>query len=59
MSLRPPAGMLSSAEDLPESDNRAEKSRNSVLSRLFVAHNQELLSFLMTRLSEAEAREVA
>jgi DNA-directed RNA polymerase specialized sigma24 family protein len=34
-------------------------TRNSALSRLFVAHNKELLSFLMTRLGEAEAREVA
>jgi RNA polymerase sigma factor (sigma-70 family) len=34
-------------------------TRNSALARLFVAHNKELLSFLMTRLGEAEAREVA
>src|SRR5215813_5572251 len=34
-------------------------TRNSALARLFIAHNQELLSFLMTRLNEAEAREVA
>jgi len=34
-------------------------ARNSALAELFVAHNKELLSFLMTRLGEAEAREVA
>jgi RNA polymerase sigma-70 factor (ECF subfamily) len=41
------------------SDQCTEKTRNSALSLLFVEHNQELLSFLMTRLNEAEAREVA
>jgi RNA polymerase sigma factor (sigma-70 family) len=36
------------------------ETRESALSRLFVEHNRELLSFLMTRLgSEAEASEVA
>jgi RNA polymerase sigma factor (sigma-70 family) len=59
MSLSPRAVTLLPPGDLPQSDKGAEKARNSALSRLFVAHNEELLSFLMTRLSEAEAREVA
>jgi RNA polymerase sigma factor (sigma-70 family) len=35
------------------------QARNSTLSQLFVEHNQALISFLTTRLTEAEAREVA
>ena len=58
MSLRSSAETLSSNESRT-SDDGAERARNSTLSRLFVAHNQELLSFLKMRLSEAEAREVA
>ncbi|HVO47492.1 MAG TPA: sigma-70 family RNA polymerase sigma factor [Steroidobacteraceae bacterium] len=34
-------------------------TRNTALSNLFIAHNQELIAFLMTRLTEAEAHEVA
>jgi len=59
MRPRLPAVTLLPVGDLPQSDQCAEKTRNSALSLLFVAHNEELLSFLMTRLSEAEAREVA
>jgi RNA polymerase sigma factor (sigma-70 family) len=44
--------------DRPESADALD-SRNSALARLFVAHNKELLSFLMVRLGEAEAHEVA
>jgi RNA polymerase sigma factor (sigma-70 family) len=50
--------MKTRSSDSPESSDALD-TRNSALSRLFVAHNKELLSFLMTRLGEAEAREVA
>jgi RNA polymerase sigma factor (sigma-70 family) len=58
MSLPPPAATVPATSVSPD-ERVTEKRRNSALSDLFVAHNQELLSFLMTRLGEAEAREVA
>src|SRR6201992_158907 len=50
--------MKTRPNDRPESADALD-SRNSALARLFVAHNKELLSFLMVRLGEAEAHEVA
>lgn len=58
MSLPPPAATVPATSVSPV-EPVTERRRNSALSDLFVAHNQELLSFLMTRLGEAEAREVA
>ncbi|MEP7246336.1 MAG: RNA polymerase sigma factor [Gammaproteobacteria bacterium] len=54
-----PAAAPDSAPESPASARPAGETRNSALSHLFVEHNQELVSFLMTRLNEAEAREVA
>ena len=50
---------MKNRRDSSPEESEALDTRNSALSRLFVAHNKELLSFLMTRLGEAEAREVA
>jgi len=58
MSFRPPVAAAGPAGIDLAGPNGVD-TRNSALARLFVAHNQELLAFLMTRLSEAEAREVA
>jgi RNA polymerase sigma factor (sigma-70 family) len=55
----PSATLLTTSQPARPADPSAEQIRNTALARLFVAHNQELLSFLMTRLSEAEACEVA
>jgi RNA polymerase sigma factor (sigma-70 family) len=51
--------MLTAATAPQQRDSDQRRARNATLSQLFVEHNQALISFLTTRLSEAEAREVA